>query len=172
MRRALHVAFLAIAVGFAGSTAAQLPGGDMPPGSTPTTPPSAVPTPTAPTPSTDTVQPVPPGQSAWRSDKGSLLELTVDPAAGTLVGTFTPGFPCGSTSPGPQPIVGTVKGNALAWALSLPGCPSVGTWIGHFRTVETQEQLNVLWTLALPEFPPGVGSMLTGSAVFVRQTGP
>jgi hypothetical protein len=68
--------------------------------------------------------------------------------------------------------VGTVQGNALAWALSLPGCPSVGTWIGHFRTVEAEEQLTVLWTMALPEVPPGVGSTLAGSSVFVRQTAP
>ena len=63
-----------------------------------------------------------------------------------------------------------MNGNAVAWTLSLPACPSVGTWIGHFRTVEAEEQLAVLWTLAVTEFPPGVGSTLTGSAVFVRQT--
>jgi hypothetical protein len=170
MHRALHLAFFAIVVGTVGSTAAQLPG-ETPSGSTPAAPAPAAPTPSTPTPS-DTAEPVPDGLSTWRSHDGSLLELTVDPTAGTLVGTFTPGFPCGSASPGPQPIVGAVKGNALAWALSLPGCPSVGTWIGHFRTVEAQEQLNVLWTLAVTEFPPGVGSTLTGSSIFVRQTAP
>ncbi len=164
MRRALHLTFIAIVIGTAGSTAAQSPS-DVPPGST--TPPTS----TTPAP-TDATQSLPAGQSTWQSQDGSILELTIDQTAGTLTGTFTPGFPCGSASPAPQPIVGTVKGNALAWALSLPGCPSVGTGIGHLRTVEAQEQLNVLWTLAVPEFPPGVGSTLTGAAVFVRQTVP
>jgi hypothetical protein len=160
MRRTLHLAFIAIVVGTAGLTAAQ---------SSPPTSPGA--TPTAPTP-IDPAQTVPVGQTTWMSQDGSILELAVDPA-GTLTGTFLPGFPCGSPSavaPAPRAIVGTVNGNALGWTLSLPECPSVGTWVGHYRTVEAQEQLDVLWHLALPEVPPGVGSTLTGSTVFVRQT--
>ena len=69
-----------------------------------------------------------------------------------------------------RPVVGTVNGNAVAWTLSLPDCPSVGTWVGHFQTVDAQEQLSMLWTLALQESPPGVGSTFTGSAVFLRQS--
>jgi hypothetical protein len=65
-----------------------------------------------------------------------------------------------------------VSGNAVAWTLSLPACPSVGTWVGHYQTVGQEEQLAVLWTLALQENPPGVGSTLTGSALFVRQAAP
>jgi hypothetical protein len=158
MHRALRLAFVAVLVGAAGPTAAQLPAA-MPPEVT----------------STDALQTIPAGQSAWRSQDGTLVELTVDPTAGTLTGTFAPGFPCGlpgTVSPAPRQIAGTVNGNALAWTLSLPACPSVGTWVGHYRRVETEEQLILLWTLALPEFPPGVGSTLTGSAIFVRQTAP
>ena len=158
MRRALQLGFIAILVGISGSTAAQFP----------VIPPSAFST-------TDAPQTMPAGRSTWRSQDGSTVELTVDPTTGTLTGTFAPGFPCGlpnTLSPAPRPIVGTVNGNAVAWTLGLPACPSVGTWIGHYRTVEAQEQLTLLWTLALLEFPPGVGSTLTGSALFVRQTAP
>jgi hypothetical protein len=155
MSRALRLGFVAILVAIAGSAGAQLP-----PATTP--------------PVTEPAQTIPTGRTVWRSEDGSTLELTIDATAGTLTGTFAPGFPCGlpsTLSPATRPIAGTVNGNAVAWTLSLPACPSVGTWIGHYRTVETVEQLTVLWTLALPEFPPGVGSTLTGSTVFVRQTG-
>lgn len=57
----------------------------------------------------------------------------------------------------------------MAWTLSLTSCPSVGGWVGHYQTTGTEEQLAVLYTLAVPESPPGVGSTLTGSALFVRQ---
>jgi hypothetical protein len=102
-----------------------------------------------------------------------VADLTIDVAAGTLTGTFTPGFPCGLASqltPASRPVVGTVSGNSLAWTLSLSACPSVGTWIGHFQTAGAEQQLTMLFTLAVPDSPPGVGSVLTGSAVFVRQT--
>jgi len=135
--------------------------------------PILTPTPAAPAPTTPIVA-IPSGRSTWRSQDGSVLELTIDQSAGTLTGTFVPGFPCGlsnALTPA-RPIAGTVSGNAVAWALSLPACPSVGTWIGHFQTVDGAEQLAVLWTLAVTESPPGVGSTLTGSALFVRQTSP
>jgi hypothetical protein len=106
------------------------------------------------------------------SQDGSVVDFTVDSTTGTLTGTFTPGFPCGVTTglaSAARPIVGTVSGNAVAWTLSLPACPSVGTWVGHYQAVDALEQLTILWTLALQESPPGVGSTLTGSAVFVRQ---
>ena len=188
MNSALHVASIAIAIGavIAGTSApivAQLPG------TTPTTPAPTTPSFTTPgvtvpgattpgvtTPgSTDAAQTMPTGRSTWRSQDGSVVDLTVDPTTGTLTGTFVAGFPCGppsTISPAPRPMAGAVNGNAVAWTLSLPACPSVGTWIGHYRTVEAEEQLTVLWTLAVLEFPPGVGSTLTGSAVFVRQTAP
>ena len=72
----------------------------------------------------------------WRSQDGSVVDLTVDSTAGTVTGTFTPGFPCGLAStltPASRPLVGTVNGNAVAWTLSLAACPSVGTWVGHFQ---------------------------------------
>ena len=186
MNRALRVTSIAMAIGavIAGTSApivAQLPG-TPPTTPTPTSPSSTTPGVTAPGVTTpgltapgpaDAVQTMPTGRSTWRSQDGSVVDLTVDEATGTLTGTFAAGFPCGPAStiaPAPRPIAGTVNGNAVAWTLSLPACPSVGTWIGHFRTVEAEEQLAVLWTLAVTEFPPGVGSTLTGSAVFVRQT--
>jgi hypothetical protein len=190
MRRTRHlVAFVlavAMSIGIAGSTVAQLPPTTLPdatpPGFTPpvTTPPATAPSVTPPSVTvppgstiTDTAPMMPAGPSTWLSQDGSIVELTVDATAGTLTGTFAPGFPCGppsTGSPAPRPIVGTVNGNAVAWTLSLPACPSVGTWVGHYRTVEAAEQLTMLWTLALTEFPPGVGSTFTGSALFVRQT--
>ncbi len=158
MRRALQLGFIAILVGISGSTAAQFPG---------TTPP--------PPPVTDAPQTMPAGRSTWRSQDGSIVDLTVDSTTGILTGTFSAGFPCGppsTLSPAPRPITGTVNGNAVAWTLSLPACPSVGTWVGHYRRVEREEHLTMLWTLAVLEFPPGVGSTLTGSVLFVRQTAP
>ena len=159
MSRVLQLGFVAILVGISGSTAAQFPS---------TTPPAFPATDAAP-------QTVPAGRSSWRSQDGSTVDLTVDATAGALTGSFAAAFPCGppsTVSPAPRPIVGTVNGNAIAWTLSLPACPSVGTWIGHYRTIEAEEQLTMLWTLALPEFPPGVGSTLAGSTVFIRQTVP
>ncbi len=142
----------------------------MPTGpTTPTIPTASTPPATV----TDGIQPMPSGRSTWRSQDGSVVDLTVDSTAGTVTGTFTPGFPCGLAStltPASRPLVGTVNGNAVAWALSLAACPSVGTWVGHFQTTGTEEQLTMLFTLAVPESPPGVGSTLTGPAVFVRQT--
>ena len=178
MNRALRLASAALVVATAGLTAAQSPTttSQVPtqpsgpiaqaPGQSPTTPP---PPPTL----TDAAPVVPAGRSTWRSQDGSVVDITIDSTTGALTGTFTPGFACGLT-PGPtgaaRPVVGTVSGNAVAWTLNLPACPSVGTWVGHFQTVDAQEQLSMLWTLALEESPPGVGSTLTGSAVFVRQS--
>lgn len=117
-------------------------------------------------------QAMPVGRSTWRSQDGSVVDITIDQATGALTGTFAPGFPCGQattpTTP-PRPIAGVVSGNAVAWTLSLPACPSVGTWVGHYQALEAGEQLAMLWTLAVQESPPGVGSTLTGSALFVRQ---
>jgi hypothetical protein len=158
MRRALQLGFIAILVGIAGSTAAQFPG-------------TVPPLPPAP----DAAQTMPAGRSTWRSQDGSIADLTVDSATGILTGTFSAGFPCGPPSmlsPASRPITGTVNGNAVAWTLSLPACPSVGTWIGHYRRAESEEHLTMLWTLAVLEFPPGVGSTLTGSVLFVRLTAP
>jgi hypothetical protein len=183
MNRASHITSIAIVIGavLAGTSApivAQLRGSTPSPTSPSTTPGLTTPgvtTPGTTTPGlTDTLQTMPTGRSTWRAQDGSVVDLSVDPATGALTGTFAPGFPCGetsagSTSPASRPIVGTVNGNAVAWTLGLPACPSVGTWIGHYRTVETEEQLAVLWTLAVADFPPGVGSTLTGSAIFVRQ---
>jgi hypothetical protein len=115
---------------------------------------------------------MPAGRSVWTSQDGSTLDITVDASTGAISGTFAPGFPCGSsatTAPTPRPIAGTATGNALTWTLSLSSCPSVGAWIGHYQTVGTTEQLTMLWSLALPDSPPGVGSTFTGSAIFVRQ---
>jgi hypothetical protein len=193
MSRALRLGAAVIVLATAGLATAQkstTPGttDPMQPGATPSTPvqaPATPATPFAPTtpaspaaPATavstsDSIQPIPAGRSAWRSPDGSVMDLTVDLAAGTLTGTFTPGFPCGFASTlttAARPIVGTVNGNAIAWTLSLSACPSVGTWVGHFQTNGAEEQLSMLFTLAVPESPPGVGSTLTGSAVFVRQT--
>ena len=193
MSRALRLVAAVTVLATAGLTTAQIsttPGttDPMQPGATPSTPvqapatpatPAAPTTPASPaTPATpvstaDSIQPIPAGRSAWRSQDGSIVDLTVDSAAGTLTGTFTPGFPCGFASTlttVARPIVGTVNGNAIAWTLSLSACPSVGTWVGHFQTNGTEERLSMLFTLAVPESPPGVGSTLTGSAVFVRQT--
>jgi Avidin family len=172
MSRALRLVTAVAVIATAGLTAAQSP--TTP--STPTTPtmPTSPTTPTTP-PATiaDGIQPMPAGRSTWRSQDGSVVDLTVDSTAGTVTGTFTPGFPCGFAStltPASRPLVGTVNGNAVAWTLSLTACPSVGTWVGHFQTTGTEEQLTMLFTLAVPESPPGVGSTLTGPAVFVRQT--
>ena len=198
MSRALRLVTAVAVIATAGLTAAQSPTtpstltqpSTTPPAATPTTPttpstpttptmPTGPTTPTIPTASTqpatvtDGIQPMPSGRSTWRSQDGSVVDLTVDSTAGTVTGTFTPGFPCGLAStltPASRPLVGTVNGNAVAWTLSLAACPSVGTWVGHFQTTGTEEQLSMLFTLAVPESPPGVGSTLTGPAVFVRQT--
>jgi hypothetical protein len=198
MSRALRLVTAVAVIATAGLTAAQSPTtpstptqpSTTPPAATPTTPttPSTPTTPTMPTGSTtptiptastqpatvtDGIQPMPSGRSTWRSQDGSVVDLTVDSTAGTVTGTLTPGFPCGLAStltPASRPLVGTVNGNAVAWTLSLAACPSVGTWVGHFQTTGTEEQLSMLFTLAVPESPPGVGSTLTGPAVFVRQT--
>jgi hypothetical protein len=193
MSRALRLVTAVVVIATAGLTAAQSPTtpssptqpSTTPPAATPTTPttpgtpttPTMPATPTTPTtpPATvsDDIQPMPAGRSMWRSQDGSVVDLTVDSTAGTVTGTFTPGFPCGLAStltPAVRPLVGTVNGNAVAWTLSLAACPSVGTWVGHFQTTGTEEQLSMLFTLAVPESPPGVGSTLTGPAVFVRQT--
>ena len=195
MSRALRLVTAVAVIATAGLTAAQSPTTPSTPTQPSTTPPAAAPatpmtpsTPTTPTmptsPTTPTaatrpatvtdgIQPMPSGRSTWRSQDGSVVDLTVDSTAGTLTGTFTPGFPCGLAStltPASRPLVGTVNGNAVAWTLSLAACPSVGTWVGHFQTTGTEEQLSMLFTLAVPESPPGVGSTLTGPAVFVRQT--
>jgi hypothetical protein len=198
MSRALRLVAAVAVIATAGLTAAQSPTTPSTPTQPSTTPPAAAPatpttrsipttptmptspttptTPTAPAPPatvTDGIQPMPAGRSTWRSQDGSVVDLTVDSTAGTVTGTFTPGFPCGLAStltPASRPLLGTVNGNAVAWALSLAACPSVGTWVGHFQTTGTEEQLTMLFTLAVPESPPGVGSTLTGPAVFVRQT--
>jgi hypothetical protein len=198
MSRALRLVTAVAVIATAGLTAAQSPTTPSTPTQPSTTPPAAAPatrttpstpttptmptspttsmTPTAATPPatvTDGIQPMPAGRSTWRSHDGSVVDLTVDSTAGTVTGTFTPGFPCGLAStltPASRPLLGTVNGNAVAWALSLAACPSVGTWVGHFQTTGTEEQLTMLFTLAVPESPPGVGSTLTGPAVFVRQT--
>ena len=193
MSRALRLVAAVAVLATAGLTTAQsptTPGTDpTQPGTTPSTPVQAPATPATPvTPTTpaapanpatpvptvtDGVQPMPSGRSTWRSQDGSVVDLTVDAVAGTLTGTFTPGFPCGFASTlmtAARPIVGTVNGNAVAWTLSLSACPSVGTWVGHFQTTGTEDQLVMLFTLAVPESPPGVGSTLTGAAVFVKQT--
>ena len=185
MNRALRLASAALVVATAGLTAAQSPTTTsqvltqpsgpttpapvgVPATPTPTTPGLTTPAPTLP----GAAQTIPAGRSTWMSQDGSVVDFTIDSTTGTLSGTFTPGFPCGLTTglanPA-RPIVGTVSGNAVAWTLSLPACPSVGTWVGHYQAVDALEQLTVLWTLALQESPPGVGSTLTGSAVFVRQ---
>jgi hypothetical protein len=144
----------------------------------PTTPtaPTTPTTPTTPELTVTEVQPMPAGRSTWRSQDGSVADLTVDATNGAITGTFTPGFPCGfanALTPATRPLVGTTSGNAVAWTLTLAACPSVGTWVGHFQTVTTtagpEDQLVMLFTLAVAESPPGVGSTLTGSAVFVRQ---
>jgi hypothetical protein len=115
-------------------------------------------------------QTLPAGRSVWTSQDGSTVDMTVDATTGAITGTFVPGFACGtSTDQAARPIVGTTVGNALSWTLSLAGCPSVGTWIGHVQTVGAEQQLTMLLTLALPDTSPGVGSTLAGSMVFVRQ---
>ena len=187
MSRALRLVTVAIVMATAGFAAAQLlptpPPAPMPSPESPTTPsslqgpsgPTPNPAPSPTPPPAGAVPTIPAGRSTWRSQDGSVVDLTIDPAAGTLTGTFAPGFPCGLSSPlttSARPLVGTVTGNAVAWTLSLSACPSVGTWIGHYQTAGTEEQLAVLWTLAVPESPPGVGSVLTGSALFVRQVTP
>ncbi len=185
MSRALRLVTIAVVLAMAGLTIAQSPPttGPTPAPATPTTP-SATPAAPAPFPvpapspvvaPASPAQTIPAGRSTWRSQDGSIADLTIDPTTGTLTGTFAPGFPCGlatSLTPAPRPLGGTVNGNAVAWTLSLSACPSVGTWIGHYQTAGAQEQLAMLWTLAVPESPPGVGSVLAGSALFVRQVSP
>lgn len=122
------------------------------------------------TPLPDAAQAFPPGRSVWSSQDGSIVEITVDAVTGALGGTFTPGFSCESSpEQSSRPIVGAALGNAVAWSMSLPGCPSMGTWIGHYQAVGQEQQLSMLWTLAVSETPPGVGSTLTGAVIFVRQ---
>jgi hypothetical protein len=163
MRRALCLVFIAVSVlGSSGLAAAQAPA----------MPGTSILSPSIPgtSPSTDAVQTLPAGRSVWTSQDGSTVDLTIDATTGAIFGMFVPGFICGSsTSQTGRPIVGTAMGNALTWTLSLTGCPSVGTWIGHYQTVGTEQQLAVLWTLAIPDSPPGVGSTFTGSALFIRQ---
>ena len=176
MRRALRLLSVAALVATAGLTAAQAPtttspvptqpSGPLSPPSVESPAPADSPSPTTP------AQTIPGGRSTWKSQDGSIVDITVDLTTGTLVGTFVPGFPCGFSTllpPTPRPVVGTVSANAVAWTLSLPACPSVGTWVGHYQTVGAVDLLAMLWTLAVPESPPGVGSTLTGSALFVRQ---
>ena len=191
MSRALRLVAAVAVIATAGLTVAQSPTtpstdpiqpGTTPAATTPTPPttPSTLTTPTTPTmpptpPATvtDSIQPMPAGRSTWQSQDGSVVDLAVDSAAGTVTGTLTPGFPCGLAStltPAARPLLGTVSGNAVAWTLSLAACPSVGTWVGHFQTTGAEEQLTMLFTLAVPESPPGVGSTLTGPVVFVRRT--
>jgi hypothetical protein len=131
-----------------------------------------------PAPEAPVALPLPPGRTVWASQDGSVLDITVD-AAGTLTGTFVPGFPCGTAAgqpvavAAPRPVTGTVSANALVWTVALPDCPSVGTWIGHYQVAGgIEEQLRTLWTLALVASPPGVGSTFAGSEVFVRQPPP
>jgi hypothetical protein len=185
MSRLLRLVSVVVVVASSGFTAAQSP---TLPSRVPTQPPTTtLPSPGQPQPSAapaatlvDATQTIPAGRSTWRSADGSVVDITIDPAAGALTGTFAPGFPCGLSTGGlstaltasPRPVVGTVNGNAVAWTLSLPDCPSVGTWVGHYQTVDAEEQLAMLWTLALAESPPAVGSTLTGSALFVRQATP
>jgi Avidin family len=180
MSRVLRLISVAVVVASSGLTAAQSP---TLPSQVPTQPPTTtIPGPGQPLPSAapaatlaDAAQTIPAGRSTWRSQDGSVVDITIDPAAGVLTGTFAPGFPCGlstALTASTRPVVGTVNGNAVAWTLSLPACPSVGTWVGHYQTVDAEEQLAMLWTLALAESPPAVGSTLTGSALFVRQTTP
>jgi hypothetical protein len=181
MRRVLRLVSLAAVVATAGLTAAQAPTTPSPvpaPSPAPTQPSGPIPPPSAdPAPAespaaTDAAPTVPGGRSTWRSQDGSIVDITVDLTTGTLTGTFAPGFPCGSSTlqpPVPRPIVGTVSANAVAWTLSLPACPSVGTWVGHYQTVGTEDRLTMLFTLAVPEGSPGVGSTLIGSTLFVRQ---
>jgi hypothetical protein len=177
MHRVLRLASVVALMATSGLTAAQVPTPSPVPTqpSPPTQPPSPNPVPvqppTTPTP-TDPTQAIPAGQSTWKSQDGSIVDITIDPTTGALTGTFAPSFACGPSTaspPPPGPVVGTVSANAVAWTLSLPECPSVGTWVGHYQTVDAVEQIAMLWTLALPESPPGVGSTLTGSALFVRQ---
>lgn len=185
MRRALRFVTIAVVLATAGLTVAQSPPITSPtpapspvtpttPSATPAAPvPIPLPAPSTPTPAVAPAQTIPAGRSTWRSQDGSIADLTIDLATGTLTGTFAPGFPCGlatSLAPSPRPLAGTVNGNAVAWTLGLSACPSVGTWIGHYQTAGAEEQLVMLWTLAVPESPPGVGSTLTGSALFVRQS--
>jgi avidin family protein len=180
MSRALRLVSIAVVAATYGLTAAQSP---MSPSPVPTPSPTTIapipgqfPTTTTPAPTfTDAAQIVPTGRSTWRSQDGSVVDITIDPTTGALTGTFTPGFPCGvstTLATSTRPIVGAVNGNAIAWTLSLTACPSVGTWVGHYQTVDAEEQLALLFTLALPETPPGVGSTLTGHALFVRQASP
>jgi hypothetical protein len=128
----------------------------------------------APAPDGSLVLALPAGRTVWASQDGSVLDITAD-AAGALTGTFVPGFPCGApldqpaAAAAPRPVAGTVAGNALVWTVTLPDCPSVGTWIGHYQVVGVEEQLRMLWTLALVVSPPGVGSTFAGAEVFVRQ---
>ena len=185
MGRALRLVTVAVVMATAGLTVAQSPPTTSPapvspvPAS-PTPPAPATPNP-APSPMTTTPVPAPPdaaqtiptGRSTWRSQDGSVADITIDSTTGTLTGTFSPGFPCGlstTLTPLARPLLGAVSGNAVAWTLSLSSCPSVGTWIGHYQTTDTEEQLAMLWTIAVTESPPGVASTLTGAALFVRQT--
>jgi hypothetical protein len=161
MSRALGLVFITLAVvssdGFSAAQTPVMPGVSTPGVSSPGTP-----GPGKSSPGTsvfpDAAKTLPAGRSVWSSQ------------AGAITGTFVPGFLCGSTtSQTGRPITGTSMGNAVTWTLSLTNCPSVGTWVGHYQTAGIEQQLTVLWTLAMPDSPPGVGSTFTGSAVFVRQ---
>jgi Avidin family len=173
MRRVLCLLLVTIAVLVPGGlalTQTSTPTPTTPNATTPsqTTRGQATPTPSSPA---GTIETVPTGHSVWTSQDGSTVDMTIDAASGAISGTFVPGFACGpSNAQTARPIVGTALGNALTWTLTLSSCPSVGTWIGHFQTVGAEQQLTMLLTLALPESPPGVGSTLTSSTVFVRQS--
>jgi hypothetical protein len=179
MRRALCLVFVAAlsalsADDFSAAQTPSMPGsstsGTSNPGaSAPGVPGPGIPGPGT-SPSTSVAQTLPAGRSVWTSSDGSTVDLTIDATTGAVTGTFAPGFPCGSsTSQTGRPVTGVSTGNALAFTLSLTDCPSVGTWIGHYQTLGTEQQLAVLFTLAMPDSPPGVGSTFTGSAIFVRQ---
>src|SRR5262245_28753508 len=178
MNRMRRLVAAVVVLATAGLTTAQSPTMTSPTPTQPASPsstPGVTPAPMAPTPGptlADTVQTMPAGRSTWKSQDGSVVDLTVDSSTGAVTGTFTPGFPCGlatSLTTDARPLVGTTSGNAVAWTLSLSACPSVGTWVGHFQAVGTEEQLSMLFTLAVAESPPGVGSTLTGSSLFTRQ---
>jgi hypothetical protein len=173
MSRALGLVFITLAVvssdGFSAAQTPVMPGVSTPGVSSPGTP-----GPGKSSPGTsvfpDAAKTLPAGRSVWSSQDGSTVDLTIDATTGAITGTFVPGFLCGSTtSQTGRPITGTSMGNAVTWTLSLTNCPSVGTWVGHYQTAGIEQQLTVLWTLAMPDSPPGVGSTFTGSAVFVRQ---
>src|SRR5262245_13316337 len=160
MSRALCLVFVALAVvsphGFSAAQTPVMPGASAPGAATPGAFTSGSPSPGMSAPgaaaSPDAAQTLPAGRSVWTSQDGSTVDLTIDAITGAITGTFVPGFLCGSsTSQTGRPITGTSMGNALTWTLSLTNCPSVGTWVGHYQTLGTEQRLTVLWTLAMPD---------------------